>query len=117
MADTALWARRVADWRSSRENFNQHCKDKEFTSGALRYWAQRLGEAAPPSPPTVLAAPAVRMARVVRTRAPVVVAEAAPRPSNLVIELGGARISVGPGFDRATLTAVLQILAARGGAR
>ena len=35
----------------------------------------------------------------------------------LVVELGAARVMVRPGFHQATLAAVLEVLAARGGGR
>jgi len=140
MADTALWARRVADWRASGETFGGHCRDKAFSASALRYWAGRLGEEAPPGEPGALPGPAavakappggptapvvpeVRMARVQRTTAPAVVSGQAGRPTarpgdpTMVVEFGPARISVQPGFDRATLAAVLEVLAARGAGR
>ena len=142
MADTALWARRVADWRASGETFALHCKGKAFSASALRYWAGRLGKeeeappgdpGAPPGPaagakapssgPSAPVVPEVRMARVQRTAAPPVVSGQARRPTappsdpTIVVELGQARVSVRPGFDRATLAAVIELLAARGAGR
>ena len=35
----------------------------------------------------------------------------------LVIEIGGARILVGSGFERATLSSLLEVLSARGGSQ
>ena len=64
------------------------------------------------------------MARVLRARAPAptALADAALRTTpasntTLVVELGSARVAVLPGFDRATLAAVLEILATREGRR
>jgi hypothetical protein len=61
-----------------------------------------------------VAPPPVRLAKVVREVAPPLADAAA-----LVVEVGGARISVARGFDRATLAAVLDVLGAggAGGAR
>jgi len=36
-------------------------------------------------------------------------------PTPLIVELGRARVTVPSGFDRGTLTAVLDVLATRGG--
>jgi hypothetical protein len=63
------------------------------------------------------------MARVQRIAAPAAVSgrvgrpRAAPSDPTLVVELGPARVSVRPGFDRATLAAVIELLAARGAGR
>jgi hypothetical protein len=60
------------------------------------------------------------MARVLRTRRS---PGAAPVPSTVeqvepvTIEMGGARITVGRGFDRATLAAVVEVLSLAAGTR
>jgi hypothetical protein len=140
MADTALWTRRVADWQSSGETFSLHCKGKAFSPSALRYWVQRLRQAMPASkPPAVsvtdrgddvpaskpakVAVSEVRMVRVERTHAPAGVLGTAPRQASsasdetIVVEFYSARVSVRPGFDRSTLAAVLEVVAAHGAAR
>jgi transposase-like protein len=53
--------------------------------------------------------PEVRVARVVRRASPITVTEA----SRLIVELDGVRLHVPAGFDAATLTTVIEILAAR----
>lgn len=67
--------------------------------------------------------PDVRLARVVRVESP---EEEKPNRAGgaagavegpLVIELGGARVAVRPGFDRATLAAILEVVATQAGAR
>ena len=140
MADTALWTRRVADWQSSGETFSRHCKGKAFSPSALRYWVQRLrqampagkpsdvlvadrGQDVPASRPAKRAVSEVRMARVERTYAPAGASGTAPRQASsasdetVVVELGSARVSVRPGFDRSTLAAVLEVVAAHGPGR
>lgn len=65
------------------------------------------------------------MARVVRVPAASLTAAREPTPrvavvaaeAALVVEVGPARVAVRSGFDRATLAAVLDVLASRGGAR
>lgn len=110
MADRKTWARRVADWRASGKTSEEFCEDREFTAGGLRNAAhlveggRRRRKAA-----------SVRVARVLR-----VPAAAAPSPLRaieepVVVEFGGARVAVRALFDRATLAAVLDVLASRGG--
>jgi hypothetical protein len=119
---TALWSERVSEWRASGQSSTAFCKGKAFTAGGLRYWASRLKGAPPRSPSSK---PEVRLARVLRTPAPVRAEERGRVPAaagsavtsepTLVVEVHGARVSVRPGFDRATLAAVLDVLASQGG--
>lgn len=125
MTDKAIWSERVSEWRSSGLSSPAFCTGKSFTAGGLRYWAHRLQkeECAQPAPSKV------RMARVVRTsslergsaraRAPrsSPVTSAPAVDSALIIELGEARVSVRPGFDKPTLASVLDVLGERGGGR
>lgn len=113
MNNQEQWAERIREWRASGLTSERYSEGKGFTADALRHWAQRLGmstprrrqakEAAPPSSGFV-------MARVVR-------ADAGPPAASLVVECGGARISVTRGFDAETFSAVVGVLLARGGAR
>jgi len=107
MADEATWAGRVAEWRASGLTSPEFCRGKDFTAGGLRHWAHTHGLTGPQ--------PEVRLARVVRVSSlrsrpvtPVVVPD-------LLVEVGGARIVVRPGFDRATLGGVLDVVMARSG--
>jgi hypothetical protein len=107
MDNRAKWEERVAGWKASGFTSEAYCKGKPFTAGGLRHWAYRL---------RLDARPAVRLARVVRRPAPRV-EDAAPVPAAvLMLECCGMRVVVPPGFDRATLGAVLDVLASRGGA-
>jgi hypothetical protein len=119
---TAVWSERVSEWRASGKSSTSFCKGKAFTAGGLRYWASRL-KGAPPGHPS--SQPVVRLARVLRTPAPSRDEARArvPAPTGstftsdptLVVEAHGARVSVRPGFDRATFAAVLDVLATQGG--
>lgn len=125
MTDKAIWSKRVSEWRASGESSAAFCKGKGFTAGGLRYWAHRLDEEqrSEPSPPSV------RLARVLRASAPAerAMVERARRTTSpasapasdgaVVIEVGEARVSVGPGFDRTTLASVLDVLGEKAGAR
>jgi hypothetical protein len=114
MTDSKIWAQRVTDWKTSGLTSPAFCKGKPFTAGGLRHWAYRLRREEAGSAD----AASVPLARVVRTSeaappeapAPVAAAGAA-----LVVEVGLARVTVPPGFDRAALAAVLDVLVARGG--
>lgn len=119
MANTTLWKNRVAAWRASGLSSTAFCAGKGFTAGGLRHWAYRLRkmEAGRTKP----RAESVRLVRVVRsstpwarhkpgsTKPPTVMV----RESSLMLEVEGGRIGVAPGFDPATLCAVLDVLARR----
>ena len=138
MTNTKKWARRVTEWRSSGLTSTAYCEGKPFTAGGLRHWAHRVGK----EQQRKAGEPAVRIGRVVRAPAPASPVSAAGSPAGreaaaageqaaapgervasapvseaLVVELGAARVMVRPGFNQATLAAVLEVLAARGGAR
>ena len=51
----------------------------------------------------------MRLAQLVRTPA----AAPAPRIGEMVVEVGGARITIGPGVDVATVVLVLTVLGGR----
>jgi hypothetical protein len=78
----------------------------------LRYWARRIDEEQ--AALAASSAPSIRLARVVR--APREVAPQAIEAARqavgaaLVLEIGGARVQVPAGFERATLRAVLEVL-------
>jgi hypothetical protein len=93
----AKWAARVSAWRSSGQTAPAFCEGKGFSPGGLRYWSSRLGRGEGLSE--------IKMARVVR-------AEPAlePATSPIVVEVGGARVTVQRGFDPEALRAVLAVL-------
>jgi hypothetical protein len=114
MADEETWARRVTEWKASGLSSPAFCEGKPFSAGGLRHMAHRLGHGRRQDRPSV------RVARVVRVPEPSSLhgerssAGAAPE---LVLDIGAARIAVRPGFDRATLAAVLEVLATGRSAR
>jgi hypothetical protein len=125
MSESRAWEQRVAAWRSSGLSAARFCAGRDFTETALRYWARRLGPLGPtrgpgPSEP----APAIRLARVERAAFPGRASERpspAPKPTSaapvvggrgVVLAVGELRIAIEPGFDRATLAAVLEVVAA-----
>lgn len=108
MTDRKTWEQRVAAWRASGQSAQKFAEGRDYTVHMLRYWAGRMKEEA------ALSEPSIRLARVVR--APKEVApqpkEAARQPTGvaLVLEIGGVRVQVPVGFERATLRAVLEVL-------
>ncbi|MGH3428090.1 MAG: IS66 family insertion sequence element accessory protein TnpA [Mycobacteriales bacterium] len=119
MANTTLWKNRVAAWRASGLSSTDFCAGKGFTAGGLRHWAYRLRKKeAGPTKPRV---EPVRLVRVVRASAPSARNQpestepptVTARESSLMLEVEGGRIGVAPGFDPATLCAVLDVLARR----
>jgi transposase len=105
MADRETWAKRVAEWKASGLSSPAFCAGKDFTAGGLRHWAHRLthGEQRRPR---------VRLAKVVRLSKPPAPPTGSGTSSDLVVEIGAARVAVRPGCDRATLAAVLEELMA-----
>ena len=121
-----MWEQRVAAWRTGGLSAARFCAGRDFPESALRYWARRLGPLSPGvSRVTGAPSPVVRLARVevalpaprpVQARAAAVAAVAAA-PGAITIAVGAVRIAVARGFDRATLAAVLEVVAASRGAR
>lgn len=102
----------MAEWKSSGVTSEKYCEGKPFTAGGLRHWAYRLRQTKARKPKAL----AVRIAKVVPRAVPVVAPPEPPRsPEALFVEIGPLRVGVRPGFDRATLAAVVDVLAARGG--
>lgn len=129
------WAERVESWRESGLTSEQYSDGRGFSANGLRHWAYKLGKTERRRP--TVEVPEVRIVRVVRATAeagPVAevpaLAATAPTPASMAassapthadpslgIEVGPVRVVVRPGFDRATLVAVLDVLAAHGGTR
>ena len=98
----------MAEWRASGLTSEAFSADRGFTAGRLRQWAYRLGK----TRKHARSAPVVRMARVVRVGSSPVPVPASDVP--ILVEVGGVRVSLRAGFDRATLGAVLDLLGCRG---
>lgn len=117
MASADVWTKRIKEWRASGLRSDDFCAGRGFSAALLRHWAWRLGltrrrrgahGSATPSPH-------IRIARVVRV--PSARGESGPKvtavPPALQLAVGDARIVVAPGFDTATLSAVLDVLERR----
>jgi hypothetical protein len=109
----AEWAGRVAKWRASGLSADRFAATRGFSGSALRYWASRLAKpastATTTAPPSAPAPAKIKIARVVARRS--------SPTAGITLEVSGTRIAVAPGFDRATLRAVLEILGAVSPAR
>jgi len=111
MANRTSWEQRVAAWRASGLTAAEFCAQEGLERRALSRWSQRL---LPDAPPAITP---VRLARVLRTSAPLLGAApvAADAEPALVIEVGGARVTVGRSADLAMLVTVLSMVGAGGG--
>jgi hypothetical protein len=112
MADAEIWGKRVSDWRASDLTAAEFCTERGLSVSALRNWAYRLraAEKAAQAAPVQVVPVTVRPDGDGVATGPSGIEE--PKPA-LTLELGGARIVVPAGFDRATLRAVLDVLGER----
>ena len=114
-AETAAkWTERVRAWRASGGSAASFAAGQGFAASTLRRWDSKLTQAAKPR---------VAMARVVRrgagepaeARAGAATSSVAPPSATaLTLEVDGARIVVGRGFDAELLRQLVQAI---GGAR
>lgn len=96
-----MWTERVVAWRASGETVAEFAAGKGFAASTLKCWAGRLRRK-----DRRKFVPVVRRPRAVLA------------PTELLIEIGGARVRVAPGFDAALLADVVRALGgAAGGAR
>jgi len=105
----------VREWKASGETAAKFSEAGGFSEVGLRNWSYRLKRAKAPPPSEAKASPpseTVRMVRVERALGKEKNAPAADKCEAVVIsvEIGGARVAVTPGFDRATLAAIVDVL-------
>jgi len=98
-----VWEKRVSEWRASGLKLAEFVAGREYSAGSLRYWVGRLKENGDSGPHV---ARPVELARVVRA------GERDASTGSLVLEVGPARVWVGPGIDPSTLRTVLEVLRA-----
>ena len=100
MTDEAktTWRKRVARWKASGETAAEFAAREGIKASTLRWWSSMLQREHTP----------VRMVQLVRT-------PRESRSSGVVVDLpeARARVIVEAGFDRDTLSAVLQMLGSR----
>jgi hypothetical protein len=109
MANEEAWSKRVEEWRASGLTAKEFCAKHDLRLSALRYWTyrRRATEKASEAKPVKLVPVAVKPRADAVSAAP---SEAECSKPALTLELGGGRIAVPTGFDRATLRAVLEVL-------
>ncbi len=88
------WRERVLAWRASGQTADEYAEPRGFAGGTLRWWSSRLGAMTAP-----------RFVQLV-PRPPVL----APATTDVVVEVGHARIRVSAGFDAALLADVVRAL-------
>jgi hypothetical protein len=94
------WGERVRAWRASGQDAATFAASLGYAASTLRWWSSRIGRAEPLRIVRLLPRPSVATASV-----------AAP---SLVLEVGGARVYVTPGFDAPLLADVVRALASGG---
>jgi transposase len=116
MADTESWSKRVEEWRASGLTAKEFSGRHGVSLSGLRNWSYRLRAAERAEEEVSEARPVKLVPVTVKPKAeaaPPSPSEAeSPKPA-LILEVGGARLSVPTGFDRGTLRAVLDVLGER----
>lgn len=104
MNDATTWSKRIADWRHSGKTAADYSAEHGLPPRALYDWSARLKRAAKAK---AASRPRLPIAKVITTLAE------GPVGGEIVVELGGARVRIARGFDRATLGVVIAVLAER----
>lgn len=94
MADSATWAKRVAEWRASGQTAREFASGRGFEASTLRWWASQLGGRD---------GAFVRVVRETGT-------EARRAEAPIELEVGEVRVFVRVGVERAALVDVLAAL-------
>lgn len=103
MAKASEWSKRVAEWRASGLSAAKFCAAHGYSVKGLWHWSSKLGRAN-----RTVSRPrgVVHLARVVRAPVSEVVAES----SNILVELGGARLTICGRVDAVALRTVVDSL-------
>jgi hypothetical protein len=108
----AMWVERIEEWTRSGQSAADFAEGKPYTSGTLTWAASRLRKGSggdvrhSESRPRRARKRKIQMAEVIRRPSRIAAVE------KLVLEVGGARVSVERGFDRSLLRDI--VLALRG---
>jgi len=105
MTKSEAWRERVAAWRASGKSAAEFCSGQEFTAKSLQWWAWHFGAKKPKKQP---ATSKLGFARVIAK--PDVVKSRSE--ASVIVLVGGARIEIGSGADRAMVSMVLESLRA-----
>lgn len=107
------WVERIRQWKDSGKRAEEFASGRPFKASTLKWWATELRRRADgrsrTSKPRVGPTP-IRMARVVSRPGARPRGQAHAVGNGLVIEVSGARISLGRGFDAGLLAEVVRAL-------
>jgi hypothetical protein len=120
MTNTDIWRTRVEEWRASGLTAAQYCAADGLNPRSLYHWSWRLGrnaeaaEGAGTEERVGLAGTRSGGPRVLRVlRSAAVDHDSTGAAPPIEVELGNATVVVRPGFDAATLAAVLDVVERR----
>src|SRR4051794_23598698 len=99
MTQTQDWRTQVAEWRASGLSAEEFSKQRGYPRSRLWAWSARLRREQQQTP----VAEGIPLARVVPSRAE-------PGGAALTLQVHDVRIEVRPGFDRAVLVTVLDVV-------
>jgi hypothetical protein len=106
MTKSEAWRERVAAWRASGKSAAEFCSGQEFTAKSLQWWAWHFGAKKPKK--RAATSSKLKFARVIAK--PDVVRSRSD--ASVVVLVGGARLEIGSGADRALVSMVLESLRA-----
>jgi hypothetical protein len=107
----ARWAERVAAWKASGKRADEFAQGQPFKASTLKLWHYEFRKRASSSkvPNTTSVSPATAAPPVVVPMARVV-SIAREQDASIVVDVGGARVIVGRGFDVELLCEVVRAL-------
>ena len=105
-ATEAKWSERIREWKASGKALHEFAVGQPYKASSLGWWAWQLRKRAGKGGGTSTGK-TIRLAQVVRSRAP---AAAAPAASAVIVEVGGTRIAIQRGFDAELLGQVVRTL-------
>jgi len=91
VASAEVWVKRVEEWRASGQSAVAFAAGRGYEGSTLRWWASRLARQ---QPALVRVVPASEVAR----------------DAGIELHVGGVRVVVRRGFDRALLADVLDVI-------
>ncbi len=94
--NTALWQKRIADWKQSGQSGSQWCRTNDITYSTFQYWKRRLI----PSGEEEVSGGFIELSG----------RSAAPVEAGIEIRVGQMRIQLQRDFDEATLGRLLLVL-------
>ena len=106
----AVWAERIEEWGQSGRSAAEFAEGKPYTSGTLTWAASQLRKGGQGKGKQRGGGPRAKPERKIRIAEVVRRSMKTPVVESVVVEIGGAAISVRRGFDRALLQEVVVAL-------